>query len=112
MIGRGRWDSISNSLYVGFEETVWHIMIRRCDGKACEHLRSYDGRDVSADAIKEFLPNWEAFTWSPNPTFGSHASFARDGDLKVRLLTTQGSPLSHDQIVGEFKKFMANSEGV
>jgi hypothetical protein len=108
MIGRGQWDSNSYSLYVRFQQADWHIVIRRCDGKPCDRLRSYDGHDVSADALKELLPNWGSLTWQPAPTF-CHALFATDGDFKVRLLATKESSRSDCQIIKEFEGFMIDS---
>jgi len=106
MIGRGQWDSTSNSLYVRFQEVDWHIMIRRCDGKPCEHMRNYDGRDVSADTLKDFLPHWQSLTWQPTRTFDCHVLSAEDGDFRVRLLAAMESSLSKDQIIDQFKEFM------
>lgn len=87
-------------------------MILRCDGERSDRLGDCDGRDITGDMLKEFLPNWESLSWRTSETFGPRALCSQDGEFKVRLLIAEASSLSDSQIISEFRKFMAAIRGV
>jgi len=96
------------NLTVIFDENNWYIEINRIDNKPCEMFKKYSGKRAFPSELKEFLPNWNSLAWHPSSLSKSKGLSSRDGDINVRLLTTEESSLSNEQIVEKFKRFMAD----
>lgn len=96
-------------LSVGFENKDWHIMIRLADDKTFGGFVEYHGRTVTHVDVAKFIPDWNSLKWHPitDEWFGRGVA-GRDREVSVRLLTTEHCPLSNEQIVEEFKEFMAD----
>ncbi|HUT47670.1 MAG TPA: hypothetical protein VMX36_15415 [Sedimentisphaerales bacterium] len=109
MTGKGYTGPMGAYLSVSFDNKDWHIMIRRTDGKALDAFMEYHGRTVTQADVATLGPNWNSLEWHPvvDGLLHSRGTAAGDREKSVRLLTTEDSPLSNEQIIEEFKYFMA-----
>lgn len=110
MIGRGYVGPMGKYLLVSFDERDWHVMIRRIDNRSCDSFGQYHGRIVTNAEVEQFLSNWNSLVWKSSSIAYSRGLTAHDGSFWVGLLTTESSSLSDEQIITEFKEFMANAQ--
>jgi len=110
MIGRGYVGPMGKYLSVSFDERDWHVMIRRIDKQSCDSFGQYSGKIVTNVEVEQFLPNWNSLVWKSSSVAYSRGLTAHDDRFSVTLLTTKDCSLSDEQIIIEFKKFMANGQ--
>lgn len=84
-------------------------MIHMANNKTFDGFMKHHGRTVTRADVAKFVPNWNSLAWHPidDKLFGRGVA-VRDREISVRLLTTKNSPLSDEQIIEEFKEFMAD----
>jgi hypothetical protein len=113
MIGNGYVGPMGAYLSVSFDETDWHIMIRRTCSQRCNSFCNYHGRTVAPGDVEQFLPNWDLLEWQPTRkgVGPSKEITADDGEFRVALITMEGCTLAEGQIIKEFRQFMAESAG-
>lgn len=91
MAGIARADSSGVALVVSMEGG-WSLTLRRADFKPDEALSRYFGKNVRAQDLRTFLPNWPRLTWRrlpENPFYKAEVS-ARDGVYLVNLQAAGG----------------------
>lgn len=110
MIGRGYVGPMGQYLSVSFDDRDWHVMIRHIHKESCDSFCQYAGRAVTSAELKQLLPNWASLVWKSSSIAYSRGLTAHDGNFWVGLLTMESYSLSDEQILKEFKEFMANGQ--
>lgn len=89
----------------------WHIRLTRVSKNQWNEFALCHGRTLTAADVLRFLPNWESLQWSPlKKGMGpSKAITATDGEVDAAIIVMGNCPLAEEEIVREFKQFMADS---
>lgn len=111
MGGRGYIINSGGALAVAIPEAEWSFWIRRTDLQPHAGFLPLHGKPVGPTELAALLPNWRVLPWRPIPDhlLASSESHARDGEFEVYVSAKPGSGLGHDEVVGEFLRFMARS---
>jgi hypothetical protein len=88
----------------------WHIRLARVHKSQCDEFAVCNGKPLTAADIRAFLPNWGSLQWSHlrKGVGPSKAITATDGEIHVAIIIMDDCPLGEEQIIGEFRQFMAD----
>ena len=90
----------------------WHIRLTRIHENRCHEFAERHGGTVTVAEVRRFLPNWDSLEWkhSRKDVGPSIAVTAADGEIRWALITMEGCTLTEEQIIKEFRQFMADGE--
>lgn len=89
----------------------WYIRLTRVSRNQWDEFAKCRGKTLTAADIRRFLPNWNSLRWSHlgKGVGPSRAITATDGEVHVAIIIVDNCPLAEEEIVHEFRQFMADS---
>lgn len=99
--------------FVGLSVTMdgqhWVILLRRADFSPDDSFGDLHNVRVRARELARYLPNWAKLDWVriPDNLVTRSESKAQDLPYQVNIHCTAGSGLTHEDVIEEFRRFMA-----
>lgn len=110
MNAKGFATVMAGSLACSITDADWHFSIRRVDGKTHGPFFNFHGKEVSADDVAKYLPNWNNLQWTEikDSMMGKSESYGKDVEFKVNVQSTEGGSKTHREVVEAFLAYMRN----
>jgi hypothetical protein len=90
----------------------WSLSIRRIDGKGDPEFAKHHKEQVSAEALREFLPTWNELQWKEvkkDPVFPLREFAAESPPYRVNIILKQSSTESSEEVVAQFRTVLGSS---
>ena len=99
---------MGGSLACSIKGEDWNFSIRRVDGTNHGPFYEFHNKEVSANDVAVFLPNWASLDWIEikDSMLGKSESYAKDVEFKVNVQSSERSTKNHKEVVEAFMAFM------
>lgn len=98
---------LSMMMKVRVRKRAWEITLSRVDRKPDHYFDQYQGKPMSPEEIKEFIPDGSQLLWQDQPAAGAHPAQSQADDGIYRITLTYPPSTNPAQVKAEFAQDFA-----